>query len=372
MKKQTRVDFANTLRGFAALAVLIDHYFGVFWLDRPTISSYINAPILTKTVQPVPDIILWFSKIPLFDLGAYGVALFFIISGFVIPFALMKQTWSGFFVNRLFRLFPTYFFGFSITLIGIWLSTRYFSFEWPYTYLEVFIHYFPGIRDIFQSRYIDGIVWTLEIEIKFYILCMLSIVWFRRESVKVFLIPPLLFFSSLCLLSITSSWKSYSPTLYNEVIVYKFFAQYIIFMFIGVALNYLFRGIISAEKAFLLSATLFAMFCIDWQTGQSSYPFYNAWSYGFAVLTFIFAYNYPVIFKSNKVFDFLADISYPLYVMHGLAGYSALRILLDAGMNHWIALFLVSFAAIYFSWLIHKYIERPTRDLGRRISTRMR
>lgn len=94
--------------------------------------------------------------------GGYGVALFFLISGFVIPFSLRKSGFLEFLVSRMFRIVPTYFFGFTITLLAIFLCSCYFGRDWPFSYREIFIHYIPGIRDLFWTRGIDGIIWTLE------------------------------------------------------------------------------------------------------------------------------------------------------------------------------------------------------------------
>lgn len=136
MLDKTRVDFANTLRGFAALAVLINHYYGVFWLNRAAAATLTNAPALPLDAIATPHLIQWLNALPIFGWGPYGVALFFIISGFVIPFSLQKMSCLGFLVNRFFRIVPTYVIGFSITLVAIFFSTRYFSREWPYTFLE--------------------------------------------------------------------------------------------------------------------------------------------------------------------------------------------------------------------------------------------
>lgn len=62
------------------------------------------------------------------------------------------------------------------------------------------IHYIPGIRDVMWSRGIDGIVWTLEIEMKFYLVCSALIVWFREQSLKVFFAPIGFFFSLFILI----------------------------------------------------------------------------------------------------------------------------------------------------------------------------
>ena len=174
-----KIEFANTLRGFAALAVLISHYLGAFWTRRPAVEYLTNTPSLSIDLHPTPTIVTWLNAFPIFNWGAVGVAIFFLISGFVIPFTLRKSSLQGFLANRIFRIFPTYIVGFTITLMGIWLGSKYFENKWPFTATEVLIHYIPGLRDILWSRPIDGIVWTLEIEIRFYLVCALFITWFR-------------------------------------------------------------------------------------------------------------------------------------------------------------------------------------------------
>ena len=185
---RSRVDFANTLRGFAAMAVVISHYYGVFWLNRAAVEGLLHVPALPES-HPVPAYVAAIQTIPLLNWGAYGVALFFLVSGFVIPFSLQRNTRGGFLVNRLFRIIPTYAAGFSITLLALFAGTGYFGTEWPYGLRAILVHYLPGLRDVLWSPNIDGIIWTLEIEMKFYLVCALVLPWFRRASLKVFVVP---------------------------------------------------------------------------------------------------------------------------------------------------------------------------------------
>lgn len=363
-----RVDFANTLRGLAAICVVISHYCGIFWNSRETVASLINAPVLPVETHPIPSYITWIHDFTLFNWGGYGVALFFLISGFVIPFSLKKLSRFGFFVNRVFRLVPTYVVGFSITLAAIAICTWYFSTQWPFTLREILIHYIPGLRDLLISRNIDGIVWTLEIEIKFYIICALFIAWFRTESLKVFFIPIALFFSSTLFGFLPVSLTDKIPLLTKMILYYRFLTPYLIFMFIGVSFHYLFVAKISAMKNILLIAGFFALMCIVWQTGPFQSGFYIAWSYAFALLTFALAYRYPKIFRANPVGDFFASISYPLYVCHGLAGYVGLRMMLDAGVPTVLALKTVTVVAITLAWLLHKFVEKPSLAFGKKLS----
>ncbi len=269
MHNNTRVDFANTLRGFAALAVLIAHYYGVFWSSRAAVSALINAPELPET-QLITSYISWLHLFPLFNWGAYGVAVFFIISGFVIPFTLQKMSWIGFVINRFLRIVPTYIVGFTMSLPAILISSEYFSREWPFSLHEVLIHYIPGIRDIMWSRGIDGIVWTLEIEMKFYLICALLIVWFRQQSLKVFLAPVVLFVFALYINLNIPEWEKTNATAWRLAMTYVVVSQCIIYMFIGVMFNYLHCNRIDANKGYLGIGGLFLLFCIHWWAGPYS------------------------------------------------------------------------------------------------------
>ncbi len=80
-----RVAWLDALRGIAALAVVFDH-----------LSPYLLAPIRTHVYH-------WL------DPGEYGVFVFFIISGYIVPASLeRKGSVRTFWVSRLFRLYPLY------------------------------------------------------------------------------------------------------------------------------------------------------------------------------------------------------------------------------------------------------------------------
>lgn len=368
MQKTPRIDFANTLRGFAALAVVISHYYGVFWSSRAAVEAITNAPALPLETHAVPTYVQWLHTFPLFNWGAYGVALFFIISGFVIPFSLQKLSFIGFSINRTLRIFPTYIAGFTVTLLAILVSTEYFSREWPFTGREVLIHYIPGIRDVLWSRGIDGIVWTLEIEMKFYLVCASLIIWFRQQSLKVFIAPIVLFVLALYLNRMIPAWGNTNASAWQFAMTYMTVSQYIIYMFIGVLFHFLHLGKIDASKAYFGIGAFFAMFCIHWWSGPYSANLGVAWSYAFALLTFAFSYSFQHLFRSNRVLDFFADISYPLYVIHGVAGYVALRIMLEMGFRAWFSLLVVTTICIASSWLLHVLVEAPSQKLGKKLA----
>lgn len=360
-----RIDFANALRGFAALAVVVAHYFGVFWSNREVVELLTNAPALSLQTHATPRYLSWIHAFSIFNWGPYGVAIFFVISGFVIPFSFLKNSSVGFIANRIIRIFPTYIVGFSITLLAIFISSNYFSREWPFSMREVLLHYIPGIRDLLWSKDIDGIIWTLEIEMKFYILCAIFATWFRIRSLNVLLLPVGLFVVTMYVNTYMPHWGVTNASAYKLAFTLIKSSQYIIFMFIGVVFNFMYTKKINQDFGYLLIASLFCLFCIHWYYGPTSQAFYAAWSYGLAILTFMFAYAFSDLFKANRFFDFFADISYPLYVVHGVAGYVALRILLENGFKAWVSLLIVTSGCILVSWLLHKFIEVPSQKLSK-------
>ncbi|TPN44471.1 acyltransferase [Mesorhizobium sp. B1-1-4] len=355
----SRVDFANTLRGIAAVCVLISHYTYNFWTLRDAVASLAHAPLLPEHFA-FPTYLRWLhATVPQFNWGAFGVALFFLVSGFVIPFSLRNMTWQGFLVGRLFRIIPLYMAGFSITILSIWLVGRYFSVPWPFSISEVAIHYLPGLREFFGMPSIDGIVWTLEIEIKFYLVCALAVALFRRGSIWVFAVPAALGACEFYMIH-----NSFGPAFLVPV-------PFLIFMFIGVVFHYLHVGALTAERSLFLSASLFFGFSI--LLGQAMPGLASmAWTYGFAVLVFAFAASFPQLFQRTRIGDFFADISYPLYVIHGVAGYVGLRVLLDLGAKAWLSLIIVTAGATALAWVLHVLVEVPSHSLGKRLAARLR
>ncbi|WP_454783754.1 acyltransferase family protein [Legionella sp. WA2024007413] len=371
MSDNFKIEFANTLRGFAALSVVLSHYLSTFWYKRDSIAHLINAPLLSPETHSIPTFITWFNCFPLFDWGSFGVGLFFIISGFVIPFSLHRRSGLEFCISRCFRIIPTYMLGFSITLLALFSCARYFSAVLPYSIHEVLIHFIPGLRDLLGSRNIDTIVWTLEIEMKFYLIVALSIAWFRSYSLKIFLIPTAFFLLSCYVSHMIPVWAMNHLVAFIQAEIYMMSSPYIIFMFIGVVFHYLYSDKISSDLGYLLISTLFFMFCIAWRVGPYSENLILAWSYALALLMFMFAYIFPHFFKANPIFNFLADVSYPLYIIHSIVGYSLLRIMLDRNFNIELALCVVMFISILLSWFLHLIIERPSQAFGKKIAERL-
>ena len=109
-KSTSKIAFAQILRGYAALLVCINHLFLVYWNSQAVVGEFIKEPLF-QFGQADPNFLHQFATL-LFDYtkfspGYFGVSLFFLISGFVIPFSLEKRNGIGFMLNRILRILPT-------------------------------------------------------------------------------------------------------------------------------------------------------------------------------------------------------------------------------------------------------------------------
>lgn len=346
---------------------MISHYLGVFWLNRAAVADLIKATPLPVDSYATPNIIEKINSLPLINWGAYGVALFFLVSGFVIPFSISKTTAIGFLANRILRIFPLYWCGFTITLVALWIAELYFDTGWQFGAGVIVAHYFPGLRELIWSPNIDGVIWTLDIEMMFYVLCVVSIAAFRRNSPTLFLVPVVLFFLSYWIALQLSSIQALSEFWYIRALSIIHPAPFLIFMYIGTSLHFFFTGKMPLHRTIPLIICILIMFYLLLKSGPFPGIVAAVPSYLAALMTFIFAMCFPRLFQSNPITNFLSDISYPLYAVHGVAGYVVLRILLDQGLPAWLSTLLTMCGVILISWLLHKWVEVYFHTKGKKL-----
>jgi len=368
MSTTTRIDFANTLRGYAALCVLVQHYGFGFWHYRPLVGEMISAPALAED-RPIPIYLRWLWALQPFELGQFGVGLFFLISGFVLPFAFDKTDWRGFAVGRAARIYPTYAAGLTCTVLAIWACSAYFGGGFPFDAWRMLVHFFPGIQDLALSRGIDGIIWTLNIEIKFYLICLVAIPLFRRGSLKVFMIPLALSGLALLVMGPVAAIGGNTAARASMTWLALFFID---FMFVGVVFHFWIRHRLALWAGLaLIGALLAAMHLVWWRSLPIKFEY--AWSYAAALVVFAlaFALRGSSLFTPWRLADFFADISYPLYVVHGVIGFAVIRVALDWGWPAAAAIAAATCVAITLSTALHFLVEMPTHAWGRRAALRI-
>lgn len=163
-----RYAYIDSLRALAAFSVIYYH-------------SALNYTLGSAEAGPMDYTIFYISTI-IFDLGKIGVIVFFAISGFVVPFSLLRsreRPITSFAISRIFRLYPAYW----VSIIAaVFIIKPQFDIATLFANI-LMIQQFIGIDNI------QGLYWTLQIELIFYVLCAFFFyLGFLKGSRSVFII----------------------------------------------------------------------------------------------------------------------------------------------------------------------------------------
>ncbi|MBV6626272.1 MAG: acyltransferase [Rivularia sp. (in: Bacteria)] len=161
-KPRIHFRFIDGLRALAALWVILFH--SVTDADK-TISQF------TDTLPK------WFVYI-VFEKGHLGVAVFFVISGFLISHSLKNTQFNfawfkNFVLRRLVRLSPTYYLSI-LTTLAIGFIAAYAKSEdfaplgYPLSVPRLIAHVFY-LQDIFKLHHVNDVYWTLCLEVQSYL-----------------------------------------------------------------------------------------------------------------------------------------------------------------------------------------------------------
>jgi len=152
----SRLAFADGIRGLAALWVVLFHASEGGHVDH------------LKAVLPA-----WFSRL-VFDWGHLGVALFFVLSGFVMMHSVRGLAFNAgmgrrFMLRRLLRLTPPYYAAIAFVIGYVALKAVLQHQPAPVPRAGVVVAHLLYLQDILSQDTISVVFWTLCIEIQFYI-----------------------------------------------------------------------------------------------------------------------------------------------------------------------------------------------------------
>lgn len=314
MQNNNKIWFLHMLRGVAALMVLICHYLSMFWQSNQSVINAFSYIIPKKN----NDSLIFFNFIKSIgkmhiDFGALGVAIFFIISGFVISMSLEKLNIKKFFYFRFMRIYPLYIVGVSITFFLIFLYTKLYNLEFTYNLKDLIIQ-MSLLREYFWVASMDGVSWTLEVEIKFYII-MAIISYFKLMNRAKFIC---LFCGAISVFNISNfeiykNYLSINVLLYKIVIIIASNGISIIYMFIGVCFYNHYKNIWNDRKFISTLVIVYILFVMAFLNGPESGLRYMYFiNYTLALIIFTLCYINRECFKYRKSLNYLADISYPI------------------------------------------------------------
>lgn len=191
----------------------------------------------------------------IYHVGANGVRLFFVISGFVMIISSQKllgtpRGWSVFALKRIVRIVPIYW---AITLIkvAVLLVTPavvlHSELDWGYILKSLF--FIPEYNVDGEIRPLLGVGWTLNFEMFFYLLFALSLAC-RIRPIR-FIAPILIVMSALSLVK-TPDWPVAAYFLCDPIVI-----DFLAGMLIG---HWVQRGRTGPSQAVAWAATIIGLF----------------------------------------------------------------------------------------------------------------
>jgi peptidoglycan/LPS O-acetylase OafA/YrhL len=359
-----RLIFANQLRGLAAFSVMLSHLIGVFWAERSVVAAATSSP-----AQPgdVPSL-FWLVAHPWFNFGPFGVAIFFLISGLVIPISLGVHSRPSFLLARILRIYPTYLAALAVDLGVVWAGSRYWGLPFGHSAHTILANALL-IQDFLAEPSIDLVNWTLCIELKFYLLMALLASAIRGGSVAALFAVAAgalafnLAASTPLLASVAAAWPGLIDVVSHE-------SFYVVFMLIGVIFNYRLRGLLSLHALFASVAGLLLLFVACWRSGAlaGQYPVVTA-NYVYALALFGALFMLRRWIRETRPLDALAAVSYPFYLIHGLVGYSLLKVLMLAGGLGYVAALAITVPIVLaVATILHLGVERWSIVVGKRLA----
>lgn len=281
-----------------------------------------------------------------FKYGTTGVDLFFVISGFVIFMSIQNITRGVHFViNRVSRLYPTYWTAVTFTFVIYVAFSIYHGDE---NYGKYFIEYLGNIT-MFQYylkiRDLDGPYWTMIIEMLFYISILLL---FQTKLLKYLNVV----FIVLCISIVALTQSSFKESYYENIIHWFPLIQFLPLFFAGITFYKI--HIKKENLCFHYSIVILCFICqiaLFPYAGRSS-NYINITEYSMMLLIYFVLItlfvNNSLSFIVNTTTLFLGKISYALYLIHQ---YPSLNFIIPIfynkmGLNFWLVVFFINLPVV--------------------------
>jgi peptidoglycan/LPS O-acetylase OafA/YrhL len=312
-----RIGIINALRAFAALAVAWGHF-----------------------VAGQGTYLGWSGKY-----GWLGVDIFFVISGFVIPWSLYRsqyvlRDYPKFLLKRNVRLYPPYLASIAITI----LVTNFVlvpTFHIPHmtvTGRDLLLH-LGYLNDLFHVPWVNVAYWTLAIEFQWYLLVGLALplIASSRNVVR--------FAGTAGMILLFFAFPHNNRLIFHHLPIFM----------IGVFVFQYRAGIIALRPMLGLIATmcLATLRPLGWMV---------------VVVAVATALLIALCHFHNHAMDRIGDVSYSLYLLHLPIGVGVIGVL-----SHWLPfsdryiglLDVIGVAAsAWAAWVLYQIIEKPSQEMS--------
>lgn len=350
-----RIQSIDYLRGLMSLSIVLYHFSTTF----TTWGLNDSSELLGK-------------------LGIYAVSAFYIISGMALYLAHKNDHWDRneyfiFIARRFFRLAPIYWLALLALTVFYFLYVPSFSIDnWKYAQNILLIF---GVTNPAEYLIMGG--WSIGNEVVFYLFFPI-IILMTRNRVSIFLLTLLsvlicVYCSAFYLdpnVSLGKQWLSYINP----------FNQIYFFAFGVVAAKYLLPYVARYKRLYFLGvlASFATFYCfpvygdqISIVTGINKIIFTT--SIFLLCCMFFLIGDLTKTGLAHKILKFMGDVSYPLYLLHGVSFMYFRKIVVEQGMPDTVLVgygLLLLLILLMISWLCHIGIEKPIIKLSKRMVIR--
>ncbi|RZK45189.1 MAG: acyltransferase [Hymenobacter sp.] len=339
----------DLLRFIAALAVVLYHFaFRGYHADN---LSPVEYPALGEV----------------FKYGYLGVELFFIISGYVVLMSAQGKTLGQFFTSRVTRLYPAYWVACTFTfLVERLFGPAEHTLEWSpalYASLRVYLANMTMVQNFIRIADLDGVYWTLKLEIIFYLLLAILILlkWFR------YLVPILLIWLIYCAVI--------GPVTHGKPLTFLLFPRFAPFFIAGMLFYMLQTNQSARWKLYGLLLVTYGL-----ALRSSKVLFENAielYHYPYSLpVTWILITSFFVVFilithrllqiSQTKWIALAGALTYPIYLLHHNVGYIVFK-RLGNRVNKYELLLGMLLVLFGLAYLLHTQVERRYTSVFSRV-----
>ncbi|MBA2609921.1 MAG: acyltransferase [Actinobacteria bacterium] len=359
-----RIWFPHFLRGCAALLVAVAHLSEVY-PRAPTVAAALGHFSPRANPIDVPWSAVAEAEVASrVSFGWIAVAIFFVVSGFVIPFSLRRASIRGFTVRRFFRIYPTLWACLAITLLVLVVQRFLSGSSVPYTAPEI-LKNAALIAPYTDDVWIEPVAWTLAIEELFYLTAALM----ASRKVLADARWILAVGAACCALAFVPSTRDGTPFIFW--LTYNL--TFLPLIYVGAVIHEVWEQRWSRNKGIAVAAALILLYAIGLYAGPTSpEATLSLRSSLIGIAIFVAIATNSSRIKYSRALDLLGSISYPLYLLHGVNGYVLLRWLEAHGISYYIGLPVAIAGALAGAVLVHYFVELPMMRLGRRLGATKR
>jgi peptidoglycan/LPS O-acetylase OafA/YrhL len=372
MRPRTYFYGIDAIRFVAALSVAVFHlgfwsWAGIYGSVDQTIHIFDGAASFGSSVE-----LTWF--------GWVGVEVFFVISGFVIANSASGASPMTFLNGRAVRLYPVVWVCASCTFAALLLIAKD-----PFTALIV-----PYLRSLLlfpRGGWVDGVYWTLAVEIAFYLL--MFVVLLLRQFAFIYRVAYILSFYSATFIALDAEIRLGMTLPFRVVIeqgvIYSvppiFLLRHGCLFAVGIWLWIARNGQMTTCRWLGLSIALVAggaevySRAIEITTtvpaagGQSPMIPLAVWvGATLAIFAFGFAGEHlvPTSERARTTLRYAGVMTYPIYLLHNIVGAGIGRLLIAAGVEPWMAMSSALIIVVSFSFVICRSVEPALALMVRR------